>query len=109
MLPQGPWHQVIAKWYGISEIPSIKVNTSAGINFARKKFIRITSFSMQMVSAPCLSHVDDAVLKLISRNILLTKNSELSIKTRSTPASLSFKGQANNAHYCEMHGLFITF
>ena len=35
----------------------------------------------------------DAVLMLISRN-LHKKNNEVSIKTRSHPASLSFKGQA---------------
>ena len=35
----------------------------------------------------------DAVLMLISRNIP-KKSSELSVKTTSTPASLSFKGQA---------------
>ena len=34
------------------------------------------------------SHVDDAVLMLISTN--LHKSSEVSIKTRSAPASLSF-------------------
>ena len=34
-----------------------------------------------------------AVLMLISKK-LLKKSSEVSIKTRSTPASLSFKGQA---------------
>ena len=38
-------------------------------------------------------HVNDAVPMLISRN-LHKKNSEVSIKTRSTPASLSFKGKA---------------
>ena len=44
-------------------------------------------------SAPCFSLVNDAVLMLINRNLHL-KRSEVSIKTRSTPASLSFKGQA---------------
>ena len=39
------------------------------------------------------SHVNDAVLMLISRNLHM-KSSKVSIKTRSTPASLSFKGQA---------------
>ena len=38
------------------------------------------------------SHVKDAVLMLVSRN-LHKKNSEVSIKTKSTLASLSFKGQ----------------
>ena len=39
------------------------------------------------------SHVNDAVIMLISRNFHI-KRSEVSIKTRSTPASLSLKGQA---------------
>ena len=38
-------------------------------------------------------YVNDAVLMLISRN-LHKKSSEVSIKTRSPPASFSFKGQA---------------
>ena len=42
---------------------------------------------------PCFSYVDDAVLMLISSN-LHKKGSEVSIKTRSTPASYSYKGQA---------------
>ena len=42
---------------------------------------------------PCFSYANDAVLMLISRN-LCNKSSKVSIKTRSTPASLSFKGQA---------------
>ena len=41
----------------------------------------------------CFSHINDAVLMLISRNLHM-KSCEVSIKTRSTPASLSFKGQA---------------
>ena len=36
---------------------------------------------------------NDAVVMLISRNVH-KKSSEVSIETRSTPASLSFKGQA---------------
>ena len=39
------------------------------------------------------SYANDAVLMLISMN-LHDKSSEVSIKTRSTPASLSFNGQA---------------
>ena len=42
---------------------------------------------------PCFSYANDAVLMLISRN-LHNKSREVSIKTRSTPASLSFNGQA---------------
>ena len=42
---------------------------------------------------PCFSYGNDAVLMLISRN-LHNKSTEVSIKTRSTPASLSFNGQA---------------
>ena len=42
---------------------------------------------------PCFSYVNDAVFVLISSN-LYEKSSEASIKTLSTPASLSFKGQA---------------
>ena len=41
----------------------------------------------------CFSYINDAVLVLFGRN-LHRKNRELSIKTRSTPASLSFTGQA---------------
>ena len=41
----------------------------------------------------CFSYANDAILMLISRN-LCNKSSEVTIKTRSTPASLSFKGQA---------------
>ena len=46
-----------------------------------------------VLKPPCFSYANDAALMLISRN-LHKKSSELSIKTRSTPASLSFKGQA---------------
>ena len=42
---------------------------------------------------PCFSYVDDAVLMLISSN-LHKKGREVFIKTRSTPASYSYKGQA---------------
>jgi len=42
---------------------------------------------------PCFSHVNDAVLVLITRNLHM-KSSKVAIKTRSTPASLTFKGQA---------------
>ena len=41
----------------------------------------------------CIRDSNDAVLMLISGN-LHTKRSEISIKTCSTPTSLSFKGQA---------------
>ena len=44
---------------------------------------------------PCFSCVNDALLMLISSN--LHKKSEDVIKTRSTPASLFFKGQATRA------------
>ena len=43
-------------------------------------------------TSPFLCH-NDAVLMLFSR-ILLKKSSEVSVKTRSIPASLSFKEQA---------------
>ena len=46
-----------------------------------------------LTETPCFSYVNGAVLVLISRN-LAQKSSEVSIKTRSTPASLSFKDQA---------------
>ena len=46
-----------------------------------------------VLKPPCFSYVDDAVLMLISRNVH-KKGSEVSIKTRSTPASYSYKGQA---------------
>ena len=39
---------------------------------------------------PSFSHINDAVLMLISRN-LHKKSSEVSIRTRSTAASVSFK------------------
>ena len=42
---------------------------------------------------PCFSYANDAVLMLISRNIH-KKSNEVSIRTRSPPASFSFKGQA---------------
>ena len=42
-----------------------------------------------------MSMMHDAVLMLISRNIP-KKSSELSFKTRSISASLSFKGQTTN-------------
>ena len=42
---------------------------------------------------PCFSYVNAAVLMLLSIN-LHKKSSEVSIKTRSPPASFSFKGQA---------------
>ena len=45
-----------------------------------------------LIETSLLSHVNDAVLMLISGNLHM-KRSEVSIKTRSTPASLSFKGQ----------------
>ena len=41
----------------------------------------------------CFSYANDAALMLIRRN-LHKKSSEVSIKTRSPPASLSFKGPA---------------
>ena len=41
---------------------------------------------------PCISHVNEAVLMLISSN-LHRQSSEFSIKTKSPQASLSFKGQ----------------
>ena len=40
----------------------------------------------------CFSYVNDVVVMLISRN-LHKKSSEVSIKAKSTPDSLSFKGQ----------------
>ena len=43
--------------------------------------------------SPCLSHLDDVILMLISRN-LPKKSSEVSINTRSPLASFSFKYQA---------------
>ena len=46
-----------------------------------------------LIETSRISHVNDAVLMLISRNLHM-KRSEVSIKTRLTPASLSFKGQA---------------
>ena len=58
-------------------------------------------------SWPCFdrnlpSHVNDAVLMLISRS-LLKKNSEVSIKTR----ALSFEGQATQYTTVKINGLFI--
>ena len=51
----------------------------------------------------CCSYVNDIVLMLISRN-LYEKNSEVSIKRRSTPASLSCKGQGTK--HTTVNGLF---
>ena len=45
-----------------------------------------------LMEPPCFSYVNDAILMLISSN-WNKKSSEVSIKTRSPPAS--FKGQAN--------------
>ena len=42
---------------------------------------------------PCFSYVNDGILTLICRN-LDNKRSEVFIKTRSTPESISFKRQA---------------
>ena len=42
---------------------------------------------------PCFSYVNDGILTLICR-ILKKKSSEVFIKTRSTPESISFKRQA---------------
>ena len=59
---------------------------------------------------PVLPHVNDAVLMLISRN-LCSKSSEASIKTWSTLASLSFKGQATKhttAMQCNGVSSFLT-
>ena len=46
-----------------------------------------------LIESSLLFYVNDTVLMLMSRN-LHKKSSEVSIKTRSTPALLSFKGQA---------------
>ena len=56
----------------------------------------------------CFSYVNDAFLILIDRN-LHKKSSEVSTK-RSTPASLSFKGQATKPHgKIVCHSLFCVF
>ena len=49
---------------------------------------------------PCFPYVDDAVLMLISRK-LHYMSSVVSIKTRSTPDSLSLKDQETK-HNCKM-------
>ena len=46
-----------------------------------------------LIETSLLFYVYDAVLMLMSRN-LHQKSSDVSIKTRSPPASFSFKGQA---------------
>ena len=48
---------------------------------------------MMITSLVFINYVNDAVLMLISMNLHM-KSSEVSIKTRSTLASFSFKGQA---------------
>lgn len=53
---------------------------------------------------PAFLIVNDAVLMLISRN-LSQKSSEVSIKTRSTPASWSFKGQVINHKTVKINGV----
>ena len=45
-----------------------------------------------MIQTSLFFYVNDVVVMLISKN-LHNKSSKVSIKTRSTPASLSFKGQ----------------
>ena len=55
--------------------------------FLMKVRLEVTLFSQK---PPCLSYVNDAVLMLISTN-LLKISSEVSIKTRSPPASFSRK------------------
>ena len=52
-----------------------------------------TGVDLALIETSLLFFTNDAVLMLIRRN-LHNKSSEVSIKTRSTPASLSFKGQA---------------
>ena len=47
---------------------------------------------LALIESSLIFYVNDAVLMLISRN-LHNKKSEVSIITRSPPASLSFKGQ----------------
>ena len=59
---------------------------------------------LALIETHPLFYLDDDVLTLISRN-LQKKSSEVSVKTRSPPASLSFKGQATkhtiyNMVYC---------
>ena len=55
----------------------------------------------------CFSHVNDAVLMLIGRN-LFNKSSEASINTRSTPVSLSFKCQATK-HTTVLWSIFLSY
>ena len=52
-----------------------------------------TGVDLVLIETSLLFFANDAVLMLISRN-LHNKSSEVSIKTRSTPALLSFNGQA---------------
>ena len=47
---------------------------------------------LALIEPHCFSYINDVVLMLISRK-LHKKSCEVSIKARSTPASLSFKGQ----------------
>ena len=57
----------------------------------------------------CFSYVNDAVLMLMSRN-LHKKSSEVSVKTRSPPATFSFKGQTNKhvtVKWTIVSGLFV--
>ena len=53
-------------------------------------------------------HVNDTVLMLISRNLHM-KSSEVSIETRSTPASLSFKGQATKHTTVKWTNSYLVF
>ena len=51
-----------------------------------------TGVDLALIEPPCFSYDNDGVLLLISRN-LHEKSNKVHIKTRSTPASLSFKDQ----------------
>ena len=55
-----------------------------------------------MIQTSSFSFVNDVVVVLISKN-LHKKSNEVSIKTRSTSASLSFIGQVTIAHNCKMN------
>jgi len=54
---------------------------------------RWAGVDLVLIQTSLLSYVNDALHIVVSRK-LRTKSSEVSIKSRSMPASLSFKGQA---------------
>ena len=60
---------------------------------ALERHLSKTGVDLVIIQYFLINYVNDAVLMLISRSLQI-KSREVSTKTRPTPASLSFKGQA---------------